>query len=333
MSTPTVSVCLPTYNYARFLPRAVESVLAQSYRDFELLVFDDASTDDTVAVMQPYLDDPRVTFVVQEQNQGLFANFNQSAQRAQGKYVKYLCADDWLHEEFLADTVALLANDPSLSLATTANWLVDIDDRVTGEQVGPFGVGPRVAAADAAKALADWGNVIGMPTNTLIRRQALVDVGYYDAEYAPASDVHLWLKLLSRGDLGWTPERRCFIRIHNAHSHTYGPDPTESIFLIWGDAADLDNSPVSQQLAVSAIRQESTRVQLYMAAHLLRGDLATVRRLSALMRNHISRGSAVFAFLKVLPRFTIDQVRRLTAIKRGRMVRYLPRPRGGEKLQ
>lgn len=224
---PVVSVCLPTYNYAQFLPQAVESVLAQSFTDFELLVYDDASTDDTVAVMRPYLDDPRVKFVVQEQNQGLFANFNQSAAGARGQYIKYLCADDFLEPDYLTKMVPLL-DDPAVEIATCANWLIDGDDFLTGEQVAPFGPGGRVDAADAARALAEWHNVVGMPTNTLVRRETLMAVGGFDSRYAPAADIQLWLKLLAHGDLAWSPERLCFIRIHSTHSHSYGPDPTES---------------------------------------------------------------------------------------------------------
>lgn len=333
MPPPIVSVCLPTYNYASFLTCAVESVLSQTFREFELIVYDDASSDNTVEVMRQYLEDERVTFVRHEINQGLFANFNQSIEQARGRYIKYLCADDWLDQHFLEDTVPLLEADAGLVMATTANWLVDIDGELIGEQRGPFGSGIHVPAADVAVALAQWGNVIGMPTNTLIRRDALVAVDGFDVTYAPASDVHLWLKLLAHGDMGWVPQKRCFVRIHSAHSHSYGTDPTESMFLIWGDASELPGTPVSAALARYALYREALRVELYVAAHLLKLRAGAARQLFAFTRKHVHLGRATLMFIASLPRTALDQARRLSALRSGRLVVYTPRPRRGEKLK
>jgi glycosyltransferase involved in cell wall biosynthesis len=332
MSSPVVSVCLPTYNYARFLPRAVESVLGQTFGDLELLVYDDASSDETVEVMQPYLADERVTFVRHEQNQGLFANFNQVIEHARGRYVKYLCADDWLDERYLEFTVPLLEKDDGLVMATTAHWLVDVDGQLIGDQRGPWGEGPRVPAATVAAVLAEWGNVVGMPTNTLIRRDALSQVNGFDGQYAPASDIHLWLKLMALGDMGWLPEQLCSLRLHSEHSHAYGPDPTESVFLIWEDAADLKGSPVSPQLVRRALYREAQHCEMYVARHLLRLRFAAACRLLAFMREHVNLARATAQFIATLPRTLIDQSRRLHALRSERLLIYSPRPHGGPKL-
>lgn len=332
MTPPTVSVCLPTYNYASFLPRAVESVLNQTYGDLELIVYDDASSDNTVEVMQPYLDDERVTFVAHRQNQGLFANFNQSIERAQGRYIKYLCADDWLDEQFLEKTVPLLEANEGLVMATVAHWLVDFDGDLIGDQRGPWGAGPRIAASEVAAALARWGNVVGMPTNTLIRRQALVDVGGFNAKYAPASDTHLWLKLLAHGDMGWVPEQLCSLRIHAAHSHSYGPNPTEAVFLIWEDVNDLDGAPVTPSLAQSALKYEGVHCALYVAANLLNLRISDARSILSFMRRHVSLWGTAGRFTGSLPRLACDQARRLYASRSGRIIIYDPRPHAGPKL-
>ncbi|MGH2959533.1 MAG: glycosyltransferase family 2 protein [Solirubrobacterales bacterium] len=328
---PLVSVCLPTYNYAQFLPRAVESVLAQSFTDFELLVYDDASTDDTIAVMQPYLEDPRVKFVVQEENQGLFANFNQSAAGARGKYIKYLCADDFLDPDFLTTTVPML-DDPAVEIATCANWLIDADDQLTGEQVAPFGARGRVEAVDAAKALAEWHNVVGMPTNTLVRRDTLLSVGGFDARFAPAADIHLWLKLLAHGDLAWSPARLCFIRIHSTHSHSYGPDPTESPFLVWSEAQAIPNSPATPEIVDRALQCESQRVYLYVAAHLLQLRFRRAQKLLELPRGYVSQPGSFLRWLATWPKIALAQGRRIFALRSRRMVIYDPLPRIGEPL-
>lgn len=332
MPSPAVSICIPTYNYATLLPRAVESCLEQTFEDFELLVYDDASTDNTVEVMQQYLSDPRVTLVVQDENQGLFGNFNQSAAKARGRYVKYLCADDWLDPRFLELSVPLLDARPEVQLLTTAHWHVNYEGEITSEQIGPFGSGPIDSATHAAEQLALWGNVVGMPTNTLIRRDALERVGYFDARYAPGADVHLWLKLLAEGDMAWIPEKLCYWRIHRKHTHDYGPDPSESMFLIWADAPDLPNSPVSPKVAQTGIDREALHVALHAGAHVLRGDFGRARRLLKMATRHIGLLRTIGLVSVSLPRLAIDQTRRLLAIRRGRLIVYDPRPHAGPPL-
>src|SRR5688500_6704463 len=107
-----ISVCIPTFNYGHFLGRAVESVLAQDHGDFELIVVDNASTDDTQAVLARY-DDPRLRVVRNPSNLGLFGNFERCLELAGGELVKFLASDDWLHPAYLREAVALAEAHPS----------------------------------------------------------------------------------------------------------------------------------------------------------------------------------------------------------------------------
>lgn len=332
MDSPNVSICLPTYNYAAFIGRAIESVLAQTFADFELLIFDDASTDDTETVVERYLGDERVRYVRHHRNQGLFTNFNLSAQAARGRFVKYLCADDWLDARFLEATVPMLENDSALVLATTANWLVDVDGQLTGEQFGPFGDADVVDRAAVADALAEWGNVVGMPTNTLIRRDELLSVGGFDERFAPAADVHLWLKLLAHGDMGWVRRPHCFVRVHERHSHTYGPDPTEAMFLVWEDRETLGAIPVGDGVRRRAVNREARRCLLYACAHLLRFDGRKALSILQFTRRHVRMLPALARFGAGLPAIVRDQLSRIVALRTRRMVIYTPAPRCGRRL-
>lgn len=332
MNSPAVSVCLPTYNYAAFVGRAIESVLAQTYSDFELLVYDDASTDDTEAVVDRFLGDERVRFVRHERNQGLFANFNLSAEAARGRYVKYLCADDWLDARFLEDTVSLLDGDPVLVLATTANWLVDADGLLTGEQYGPFGDAAAIDRTVVAAALAEWGNIVGMPTNTLIRRDDLIAVGGFEDRFAPAADVHLWLKLLTHGDMGWLRQPRCFVRVHERHSHSYGPDPTEAMFLVWEDLETLSGIPVDERVRRRALDREARRCLLYVCAHTLRLNFRKAAAIWRFTRRHVRMLPTLLRFAAGLPALARDQLSRIFALRTQRMVLYTPAPRSGESV-
>ena len=94
---PQVSVCIDSFNYGRFLPAAIESVLSQTFTDFELLVVDDCSTDDSFAIAQRYAaGDRRIVARRHERNLGMVRNRNACLALARGDYVKFLHADDFL---------------------------------------------------------------------------------------------------------------------------------------------------------------------------------------------------------------------------------------------
>jgi glycosyltransferase involved in cell wall biosynthesis len=327
---PLVSVCVPTYNYARFLPRTIESVLAQTHADIELVVLDDASTDDTAAVVARYASDERLRFERHERNIGLFANFNRCLEVARGEYVKLLCADDWLHPRSLEDALAALASAPSAGMATSPGWHVNVAGEVIGMVRAPFGRVARVVSGrEAITAHADWGNVAGMPTHVLLRREVIAEVGGFEAEFAPASDVHLWLKVLARHDLAWVPEPRCYLRLHAEHGHEYAYEPSESVFLLWEDMARRAPTAVEERMLNRALRREAAHHLLYVVVRLACGDLHGVRRLLAALRRHTALGPALTRFALSLPRITYEQSVRILARRRGRLVLYDPSPRAG----
>jgi glycosyltransferase involved in cell wall biosynthesis len=114
---PRVAVIMPTHDRAPFLPRAIESLLAQRERRWELLIVDDASTDGTAAVVEPFLRDPRVRYRRLEDNVGLGAALNAGLDGTTAPFVAYLPSDDVIHCEHLADLVRVLERDERLVLA------------------------------------------------------------------------------------------------------------------------------------------------------------------------------------------------------------------------
>lgn len=120
MQQPAVSIGLPVYNGEGHLPRAIESFLAQTYTDLEIIVSDNASTDRTRAICLEYQDlDPRVRYLRHDDNKGAAANFNIVAELARGKYFKWAAHDDWCAPEFIRRCVEVLDEDPGLALCFT----------------------------------------------------------------------------------------------------------------------------------------------------------------------------------------------------------------------
>ena len=131
VTTPAVSVCIPSYNGAEYIERTLRSVLAQTFADFELIVCDDGSTDDTVSRVQR-MDDARIRVVTPDARAGAAGNFQRAVSLARGEYVKLLCQDDLLYPDCLDTQVAALraGADRGVVLVACQRDIVDDDDRV-----------------------------------------------------------------------------------------------------------------------------------------------------------------------------------------------------------
>ena len=111
---PRVTVVIPTYNAADYIGDAIQSALEQSFEDFELLVLDNVSTDNTAEIVARF-DDPRLHYRTNDQNIGFLGNANQGLSLARGEYLTYLGADDLWEKDFLRHAVALMDNNQELS--------------------------------------------------------------------------------------------------------------------------------------------------------------------------------------------------------------------------
>ncbi|OLY94157.1 glycosyltransferase family 2 protein [Cnuella takakiae] len=209
---PKVSVLIPTYNYARFLDEAIQSVLAQTYTDFELLIMDNCSTDNTEAVVRPYLQDPRVTYYKNEKNLGLVGNWNKCLDHARGEYIKFLCADDKFHPHLLEKFVAVMEAYPSVMLVTSYNTYFGDRNR---ERVRPFT--GLVNGQEARKHMISEGgkNWIGEPSAVMFRSSGLA-VGHFNPKLVALIDKEYWLRLLTMGDCYVIPESLSYFRWHDS---------------------------------------------------------------------------------------------------------------------
>jgi len=206
---PRVSVCIPTYRGAATLGPAIESVLAQRFGDFELVIVDDQSPDDTAAVVARYAD-PRIRYHRNERNLGPQGNWNRCLALARGTYFKLLPHDDLLHPDCLLKQVAVLDADADarLALVFCARDVLGPDGRVLaarGYRGAPEG---RLAARALMRACVHRGtNVIGEPGAVLCRRALSERIGGFDARQPYVIDLDHWFRLLCHGD-AWHQTRR-----------------------------------------------------------------------------------------------------------------------------
>lgn len=211
---PLVSVCVDVYNYADFLPQAIESVLTQTLTDFELIIVDDCSTDDSFAVAQRYaMQDARIRVTRNQANMGMVRNRNACLAQAQGKYVKWLHADDFLaSNEALERLAGLMESSPALSLAASAMRFVDAASQPTGGTT--FFLSSRLIAGTTVVARCLWErkNLVGGPSAVMFRR-SLSGRGF-DERFFHAADLEMWFHLLEQGCFGYIPDALTAYRWH-----------------------------------------------------------------------------------------------------------------------
>lgn len=213
---PTVSIALPVYNGERYLRQALDSILAQSFTDFEVLIADNASTDATAEIAAEYAArDPRIRYHRNPQNLGAAGNFNLAFQLTSGRYFKWAAHDDLLHPDFLQRCVAALERDPGAVLAFPRSCIIDED----GEPQGDYEHAQEIESPSCAVrfgALLEYHRcfeVFGV-----IRRDALAKTRLI-GPYAHGDGV-LLANLALHGRFVKIPESLFFPRRHDKQSST-----------------------------------------------------------------------------------------------------------------
>ncbi len=211
-ATPLISILLPSYNYGRYVGSTIESVLAQTCPDFELIVSDDASTDNSREIIRKYRD-PRVRFVEQPQNLGNIRHFAAMYALCRGEFVAYIDSDDLWAPEKLERQLAAFRADPGLALVATHIRTIDSNGQ------------PRPADDSVAEwfnqsfDLNDWASWVHQNricmSSILARKAAHDAVGVRRPDLTLVADLDLWLRFRAQGyRLGLIEEPLTTYRVH-----------------------------------------------------------------------------------------------------------------------
>ncbi|MEO0687069.1 MAG: glycosyltransferase, partial [Cyanobacteria bacterium J06649_11] len=213
-----VSICIPTYNRIDLLPFAIESVLKQSYQDFELIVCDDGSSDGTADLMSDYQDN-RIKYIRHSENIGKSNNMRSGFDAATGDYFIKFDDDDRLTPDFIAETSAILEKDSTIDFVGTDHWIIDINNardeaqtkensRKWGRENLPEGVVNNLLSA----VFVNQSFQIGA---TLFRRQTVVEVGFMQPNWQNCEDNDLFVRLALAGKKGYyLPKLLMEYRVH-----------------------------------------------------------------------------------------------------------------------
>jgi glycosyltransferase involved in cell wall biosynthesis len=220
---PLVSVCVPTYNYARFLPDCIESVLQQTFSDWELVIADDCSDDGTADLVRRYArSEPRIRYTVNERRLGMNANLQCAANLGKGRYLKMLCADDWLAPSCLEVLFRLMEQNTRVVLATCAEIHTDEVGRPLQQQ---FFFGKPLSIISGSAMLDRMARIQGFGGNSsfFVRQSAYQQVGGYDPMVLYAGDWELGARLCRLGDYLHTDEPLFYGRSHPTSSSANDP--------------------------------------------------------------------------------------------------------------
>jgi glycosyltransferase involved in cell wall biosynthesis len=217
-----VSIIIPAYNAARFLGQTIESILCQTWQNWELIIIDDGSTDDTEKVAQPYLNDNRIIYRKQ-QNMGCSGAKNTGLQLATGDYIQYLDADDLLSGEKIAEQVAVLEKDPwTVPICRTKIFQHSIDEQGM-QELGTDFLYTTDKTFEFILNLYGLNGKDGMiqPNAFLISRQLADAAGIWDTSISPAPDEdgeYFCRVMLKARSICFTPNGVNFYRKNKATS-------------------------------------------------------------------------------------------------------------------
>ena len=259
---PLVSICIPAYNGARFLRQCIDSILAQTFADFELLVVDDQSSDDTLSIVESYAaQDPRIRVLRNEQNLGLVGNWNRCVELARGEWIKFVFQDDLIAPGCIERMLSACETDTAL-VACAREFLFDPE---TTQEVREWYLGSESTIREA------WGkekkisaekfcqatlrqlgtNLIGEPTAVLLHRRVFQIFGDFNPVLIMSCDLEYWARVAVHTGLMVIAEPLATFRVHggatsseNRASRGYRMDVLDDLVILHEFAFHLAYEPL-----------------------------------------------------------------------------------------
>jgi glycosyltransferase involved in cell wall biosynthesis len=218
--SPKISVIVPVYNGEDWLRPCIRSVLSQGGAEFELLVGDDFSSDSSRDIISSFDHDSRVRVFFFDRNTGLFANLNRLLGKVRTPLVRFLCQDDILEPNCLADEVAFFESHPDVVMSICSVRLIDTEDNVIGE----WGAGPNVFPTKTCLQLLLYhGCIAGNLSTVSVRFEAIDLAGRFNESFSVAGDYEMWVRLCQIGNVADRHERLVRLREHSGRlSHASG---------------------------------------------------------------------------------------------------------------
>lgn len=225
MSTPLVTVIVPNYNHSAYLDRRIQSILDQTFQDFEIILMDDCSPDDSREILHRYAEkDNRIKLLFNEKNSGsTFAQWNKGVNEAQGKYVWIAESDDYCDPTLMEKLVPLMENDDQVGIAFAQSYIVDEQDEIINSfnenykfifKSDRWETDFKVKGEVECNNYLIFSNTIPNASGALMRRSTYLECGGAETGWRLNGDWFFYVKMLMISDLAYCSEHLNFFRFH-----------------------------------------------------------------------------------------------------------------------
>ena len=246
---PFISICIPTFNRSKYLKEAIESALNQNYENYEIIIVDDGSTDNTVEMVKSINSD-KIRYVKSEVNLGRPKIRNKLVTLAKSDFLLWLDDDDILKENIINDYVKIIQANPSVNIIY--GNLLQFDDE-TGNEIQKFEPNDYTKSKSEMLRNLILGNGITFPAS-LIKKELFEQCGYFDEEYLRAQDYELWSRLYKKANFYKVNDIVCYYRKHNSNvsfgsiiDHSYEAKTVKKVLSEYSFPELFENFDLSNQ--------------------------------------------------------------------------------------
>jgi len=213
--TPKLSIIMPTYNRAQFIKDAIDSVLSQDYKDFELIIINDGSTDNTREIVEKYQkSDPRIIYLEQK-NKGEYATMNRGFSLAKGRYITFVHSDDISAPDSLGSRVKCLDENPEIDIVHGNLVKIDMSGReIQRYKAGDEKDGKKILKGYCIKNLWEGQKIPVNYLTLMMRREATEKIGKMDETIRYAGDLDWMMRAMLKCTFKKVPKVICFYRRH-----------------------------------------------------------------------------------------------------------------------
>jgi glycosyltransferase involved in cell wall biosynthesis/SAM-dependent methyltransferase len=212
---PKVSILIPTFNRANYLKMAIDSALAQTYPNTEILVLDDCSTDETVNLPKIYRSETNVMFIRNENNIGFINNWNKAVALSSGEYIKIMGDDDILSTDCVAEQVRILDEHANIGIVCCNYSVIDETGRVknSDKRYKLFDRDMKENGREFIKNYLLGKRAVGWPAAILFRRQDINKAGGFDPQAGCPADIDMWCRILQVKDFYYLDKMLAYCRL------------------------------------------------------------------------------------------------------------------------
>ncbi|MBF2026250.1 MAG: glycosyltransferase family 2 protein [Oscillatoriales cyanobacterium C42_A2020_001] len=223
---PLISICIPSYNGEKYFRECLDSILAQTFTDFEVLIVDDQSSDATLSIAQEYAQrDPRIKVLQNAQNLGLVGNWNRCIELAEGEWIKFVFQDDLITFDCLEKLVNATRNGVDIVVCQRQFCFETGTSKETQQHYQSMtSIGDSIgekhffSANEFSQIVLNriGDNFIGEPTVTFIRKSAFQKYGKFNPRLIQLCDLEYWIRIASNTGIAYVPEYLATFRIHGS---------------------------------------------------------------------------------------------------------------------